>query len=274
MEDWAEAGRGWGARAVEWAYLCEPYARPANELLFDRLGVGEGVRHIDIACGSGFAAHLAAERNARVSGLDAAEALVAIARVRTPNGDFRVGDMFELPFEDNSFDVATSFNGIWKGCEGALSEARRVLVPAGRLGLTFWGRYDRLGLMTYFLRMIELSPSGHGTASMEQGDTGRRGVVEDMLARRDSNWSSVGRLMSSTNGLMSKRRSAHWGPRDRLSPRSRPSATKRSVRRCERSYRRCGTGRSASGSHPSSGGPRRRPRDPCAHWAQRVPTYA
>jgi SAM-dependent methyltransferase len=182
MEDWAEAGRGWGARAVEWAYLCEPYARPANELLFDRLGVGEGVRHIDIACGAGFAAHLAAERNARVSGLDAAEALVAIARVRTPNGDFRVGDMFELPFEDNSFDVATSFNGIWKGCEGALSEARRVLVPAGRLGLTFWGRYDRLGLMTYFLRMIELSPSGHGTASMEQGDTGRRGVVEDMLA--------------------------------------------------------------------------------------------
>jgi hypothetical protein len=57
-----------------------------------------------------------------------------------------------------------------------------VLVPAGRLGLTFWGRYDRLGLMPYFLKMIELSPSDHGTASMEQGDTGRRGVVEDMLA--------------------------------------------------------------------------------------------
>ncbi len=182
MEDWAEAGRGWGARAVEWAYLCEPYARPANELLFDRLGVGEGTRLIDIACGSGFAARLAADGHAQVSGLDAAEALVAIARVRTPDGDFRVGDMFELPFADDSFDVATSFNGIGKGCEGALSEARRVLVPAGRLGLTFWGRYDRLGLMTYFLKMMELSPPDHGTASMEQGDTGRRGVVEDMLA--------------------------------------------------------------------------------------------
>ncbi len=117
-----------------------------------------------------------------VSGLDAAEALVTIARTRTPSGDFRVGDMFELPFEDDSFDVVTSFNGIWKGCDGALREAQRVLVPSGRLGLTFWGRYERLGLMPYFLKVIELSPPEHGSANMEHGDTGREGVVEDMLA--------------------------------------------------------------------------------------------
>jgi SAM-dependent methyltransferase len=116
------------------AYLVEPYARPANELLFDRLGVGDGVRLLDIACGSGFAAHLASDRRAHVAGLDAAEPLVAIARARTPSGDFRIGDMFALPFADGSFDIATSFNGIWKGCEGALAEARRVLVPEGQLG--------------------------------------------------------------------------------------------------------------------------------------------
>ena len=179
---WEEAGQGWGARAVEWAYLFEPYARPANELLFDRLGVGDGARLLDIACGSGFAAHLAAERRAEVFGLDAAEALVTIARTRTPSGDFRVGDMFDLPFADDSFDLATSFNGIWKGCEGALQEARRVLVPGGRLGLTFWGRLDRLGLMPYFLTVIGLSPPAHGAANLEHGDTGRHGVIEDMLA--------------------------------------------------------------------------------------------
>jgi SAM-dependent methyltransferase len=65
--NWEEAGRGWGARAEEWAYLFEPYARPANELLFDRLEIGDGARLLDIACGSGFAAHLAAERQAQVS---------------------------------------------------------------------------------------------------------------------------------------------------------------------------------------------------------------
>jgi SAM-dependent methyltransferase len=87
--------------------------------------------------------------------------------------------MFTLPFPNGSFDVATSFNGIWKGCEGALGEARRVLTPDGRLGVTFWGQFERLGLMPYFLKVIELSPPTHGTASMEQGDT--QNVIEDML---------------------------------------------------------------------------------------------
>ncbi len=177
--NWKEAGRGWGTRATEWAYLWEPYALPANEVIFDRLGVDTGIRLLDIACGSGFAASVAARRGAVVTGIDASEQLAAIAAARTPHGSFQAGDMFALPYPDASFDLATSFNGIWKGCEGALEEAKRVLVPEGRLGLTFWGRFDRLGLMPYFLKVIELSPPSHGTATTEQGDT--QNVVEDMI---------------------------------------------------------------------------------------------
>jgi SAM-dependent methyltransferase len=177
--DWKRAGQGWGARAAEWAYLAEPYALSANELLFDRLGVNAGIRFLDIACGSGFAASVAARRGAVVSGVDASEQLVTIAEARTPSGSFQTGDMFALPFPNDSFDVATSFNGIWKGCEGALEEARRVLIPEGRIGLTFWGRIERLGLLPYFLKVFELSPASHVGATMEQGDTGN--VIEDML---------------------------------------------------------------------------------------------
>jgi SAM-dependent methyltransferase len=179
--DWTEAGQAWGARATDWAYFFEQYARPANEVVFDHLDVGAGVRLLDIACGSGLAANYASRRGAVVSGLDASEALVGIARARTPAGDFRVGDMAALPFHDASFDVATSFNGIWKGCETALEEARRVLTRAGKLGLTFWGRLDLVGLMPYFLKVIELSPPSHGEASVQQGDTGTPGVIEAML---------------------------------------------------------------------------------------------
>ncbi len=177
--DWREAGEAWGDRATDWAYLWEPYARSANRAVFDRLPVADGTRLLDIACGSGFAAHLASESGAAVSGVDASEGLVAIARARTPKGDFRVGDMFALPFPDASFDAATSFNGIWKGCEAALLEAHRVLVPGGRLGLTFWGQFEHLGLMPYFVKVIELSAASHGEANLEHGDT--QNVIEDML---------------------------------------------------------------------------------------------
>ena len=178
---WQEAGRGWGARAVEWAYLFEPYALAANERVLDQLGVDGSTRLLDVACGSGYAARLAAQRGARVAGVDAAEPLIEIARLRTPDGDFRVGDMFALPFDDGRFDRVTSFNGIWKGCDGALDEVHRVLTPDGRLGMTFWGDLTNVGLMPYFMKVIEHSPSGHGSASVEQGDTGRPGVVEQML---------------------------------------------------------------------------------------------
>ena len=179
---WRDAGRAWGARAADWAYLFEPYARPANEVVFDQMSVGPGARLLDVACGSGLAAEFAARRGAAVAGLDASEALVEIARARTPDGDFRVGDMFALPFVDASFDVVTSFNGIWKGCDAALREARRVLTASGELGLTFWGRPDRMDLLPYFATVIELSPPSHGEANLQHGDTGRDGVIGGMLS--------------------------------------------------------------------------------------------
>jgi SAM-dependent methyltransferase len=176
---WQEAGRGWGARAKEWAYLFEPYARPANQLLLDQLSVGAATLYLDIACGSGLAANTAARRGASVSGLDAAATLIDIARARTPSGDFRVGDMFDLPFADDSFDVVTSFNGIWNGCDDALHEAHRVLAADGQIGLTFWGSYDRMGLLPYFLAIIEHSPPSHQAATVELGETAN--VIAAML---------------------------------------------------------------------------------------------
>ena len=179
---WTESGEAWGARATDWAYLIEPYARPANDALFDQAGVGQGTRLLDIACSSGYAASVAAGRGAEVAGLDASEALIAIARARAPGADFRVGDMFELPFADDRFDVATSFNGIWKGCEDALREARRVVRPGGLIGFSFWGSPRRLGLLSFFAALTELSPPGHVDATLNQADTGRPGVAEQMLA--------------------------------------------------------------------------------------------
>ncbi len=133
--DWRRAGEAWGDRALDWAHLIESYARAANDDVFDRVGVGPGVRMLDVACGSRYATMVAAQRGAEVSGLDAAAGLIEIARRRIPDGDFRVGDTFDLPFEDADFDAVTSFNGIWAGCDAALVEAARVLRPRGMQGM-------------------------------------------------------------------------------------------------------------------------------------------
>lgn len=178
---WKEAGQGWGARAKEWAYQFEPYSLPANHLLCDQLGVGEGTAYLDVACGSGLAANVAARRGATVSGLDASSSLITIAQARTPQGVFHVGDMYALPFDDDRFDVVTSFNGIWAGCDEALQEVGRVLTADGHFGMTFWGRYERMGLLPYFMKIIEHSPQSHQSATMELGETSD--AVAAMLER-------------------------------------------------------------------------------------------
>ena len=183
QDKWVEAGRGWGARAEEWAYLFEPYALPANQLVFDRLGVSSGTRYLDVACGSGFAANIAHRRGAAVSGLDASDDLIGIARARTPDGDFRVGDMFDLPFDEGAFDVVTSFNGIWNRCDDALDQTRTVLAGDGLLGMTYWGAHERMGLMPYFITVIQHSPSSHQAATVELGETSN--VMVDMLRATD-----------------------------------------------------------------------------------------
>ena len=136
---WQDAGDAWGRRAHDWACLYEHYATDTIFEIFDRVGVRERTDLLDIACGSGLAARYATARGARVAGIDAAAALVDIARARVPEADLRVGTMFELPWADDRFDAVTAINGIWGGCEGALAEAYRVLRPGGRIGISFWG---------------------------------------------------------------------------------------------------------------------------------------
>lgn len=88
------------------------------------------------------AAQIAATRGAHVSGFDAAEALLAIARERVPDGEFRLADLEDVPFDDASFDVVTGFNSFQFAGDPvrALSEARRIVRPDGKVVIMTWGR--------------------------------------------------------------------------------------------------------------------------------------
>ena len=179
---WQQVDEGWGRRAVDFATLCEPSNSREYVALHHHLGVREGDRLLDMACGAGLAVELAAAVGATCAGIDASPRLIAVARDRTPAADFRVGDIQHLPWPDNSFDVVTSFRGIWGTTPDAVAEAYRVLAPGGRLGITVWGHIKRSpGAWSMEPLALASTPKVEHQAAMVA--LGRPGAGEELLAR-------------------------------------------------------------------------------------------
>ncbi|MFL6206139.1 MAG: class I SAM-dependent methyltransferase [Acidimicrobiales bacterium] len=178
---WQMVDDGWGRKAVDFATLSEPTACREYVAVHQRVGVAPGDRLLDMACGSGLALELARVRGATVSGIDASPRLVAVALDRNPGCDIRVGDMGALPWPDATFDVVTSFRGIWGTTPEAVREAHRVLVPGGRVAVTAWGNVKRSpGVWAFepFLWATE-SKVQH---QAEMNTLGKPGVGEAFLA--------------------------------------------------------------------------------------------
>lgn len=152
-------GQIWGARARDWAEVQEAVAVPLYEVVLRRIGVSEGESIADIGCGSGIFCEMAASLGATVSGIDAAEALIAIARERVPDGDFRVGEMEVLPYQDRSFHVVTGFNSFQFAANpvGALQEAGRVS-RAGVVVIAVFGKPENNESTAYLAALSALLP--------------------------------------------------------------------------------------------------------------------
>lgn len=150
----------WGARARDWAEIEDEASRPLFEAVLDAAGVGAGTRLLDVGCGSGLACAIAAARGAEVSGLDASPGLLAVAREQVPAGDFRVGDMGELPWADGTFDAVTFINTFFFASdqEQTLSEAARVTRGGGRVAVVVWSTPDRVESTAYLAAIGPLLP--------------------------------------------------------------------------------------------------------------------
>jgi SAM-dependent methyltransferase len=169
----------WGERARDWAEVMEGWngwGLPLYRQVLERLDVRAGSDLLDVGCGAGRFCRIAADRGACVSGIDATGPLVEIASERTRDGVFRVGDMEDLPWPDDSFDVVTGFNSFFFAADlgGALREARRVARPGGEVAMTVFGRPERCESTPMFAALGQLLPSESGedevgTALNEEG---------------------------------------------------------------------------------------------------------
>jgi arsenite methyltransferase len=121
----------------------ESFAGVANPFSLGRLTPGERV--LDVGCGAGTDTLVAAQMVApagRVTGIDMTPEMLARARgaaaeMGAGNVDFVEGEVEQLPFPDESFDVVIS-NGVIDlipDKDAVFSELFRVLRPGGRIQL-------------------------------------------------------------------------------------------------------------------------------------------
>lgn len=134
-------GQHWSAAARDWAEIQEQTALNAYVAALKHTGVTAETHYLDIGCGAGMALQLATQKGAKVAGIDAALAMLEIAKQRVPDGDIRHGDIEELPFADDVFDVVTGFNSFQYAGNPiiALAEAKRVCKPNGKVLIMTWG---------------------------------------------------------------------------------------------------------------------------------------
>lgn len=185
MPDFAElkqrAAVAWSAGAFE--EVAESIG-DVHAALVEVLAPQPGERWLDIACGAGNVAELAAGAGARVTGIDLAPRLIEVARERAATGgydiDYRVGDAESLDVADESFDVASSSLGMIFGPDhdAVAREVARVLRPGGRLGFTAWTPEGTIGeMLATFATFQPPPPPGAGSPLM----WGREEYVRDEL---------------------------------------------------------------------------------------------
>jgi ubiquinone/menaquinone biosynthesis C-methylase UbiE len=161
---------------------------------YERLLVVPGYRLLDVGCGSGQLALIAAKDGLEATGVDIASNLVERARARAQaeglRARFEEADAEALPFEDASFDVVASLIGAMFAPRPELvaKELLRVCTPGGTIAMANWTPQGFVGQMFKTVSTF-IAPSGMPSPVLWGDETTVRerlgkGLAELNLIRR------------------------------------------------------------------------------------------
>ena len=138
--------------AGDFAQIARTIEDVAEDFMLRRQ-VTAGLRVLDAACGTGNLAVLAARAGGIVSGIDIASNLIAQARTRAAEEGFSIeyeeGDIEELPYAEERFDLAVSMFGVMFAPrpKRVVEELWRVTKPGGRIAMANWTPEGFIGKM-------------------------------------------------------------------------------------------------------------------------------
>jgi ubiquinone/menaquinone biosynthesis C-methylase UbiE len=162
----------WSAGAFE---EIAPSIADVHAAIVEAIAPQPGETWLDVACGAGHVAELAAGAGARVTGIDISPRLIDVARARAEAGGFeieyRVGDAENLDVADGSFDcVSSSFGMIFApDHDAAAGELARVTKSGGRLAFAAWTPESTIGEMFGVLRPFQPAPPPGAGNPLEWG---------------------------------------------------------------------------------------------------------
>ena len=152
------------------------------EVFYRRLGVAPGSRLLDVGCGAGQLALIAARSGAKVTGCDISTNWLEKARERAAaeglSVDFEEGDAEELPYADGQFDAVVSLIGAMFAPRPQLvaAELTRVCRPGGLIAMANWTPGGFIGQMFKTIAR-HIAPSGMPSPVL----WGDEAVVRDRL---------------------------------------------------------------------------------------------
>lgn len=143
----------------------------AVEKLVEVLGIGPGVRVLDLAAGTGKLTRMLAPTGAELVAVEPLDGMRARLEASLPGVRALEGTAEAIPLPDASVDAVTAAQAFhWFDGKAALSEIHRVLAPGGRLGL-LWNARDEQE--DWVARLGEIMEPHRGTAPRYQAGAWR-----------------------------------------------------------------------------------------------------
>ena len=133
--------------------MVETFLLPLGPRLVEAAGIGEGMKVLDVAAGTGNASIPAAQTGADVTASDLTPELFDAGRARAQTEGVSLewveADAEHLPFEDESFDVVMSSSGAMFAPhhQEVADELVRVCKPGGTIAMLNWTPEGMIGAL-------------------------------------------------------------------------------------------------------------------------------